>query len=145
MLARVEEQDGELRRSEGWFRSVIENASDVIAIVNQEGLLVYDSPAIKQVLGYELSELIGRPLTDLIHSEDQNTVTVAYAQVLAHPGTIVAIEFRIRHREGHWLTCEAICNRPLDDSSIDGIVLNFRDVSERKAAAEQLLISAVYR
>ena len=59
-------------------------------------------------------------------------------RVLAHPGTIVAIEFRIRHRKGHWLICEAICNRPIDDSSIDGIVLNFRDVSERKSAAAQL-------
>ena len=65
-------------------------------------------------------------------------MTGAYAQVLAHPGTIVAIEFRIRHRKGHWLICEAICNRPIDDSSIDGIVLNFRDVSERKSAAAQL-------
>ena len=111
MLARVEEQDGALRRSESWFRSVIENASDVIAIVNSEGFLVYDSPAIKHVLGYEPSELIGRRLTDLIHSADQDTVTGAYAQVLAHPGTIVAIEFRIRHRKGHWLICEAICNR----------------------------------
>ena len=138
MLARVEEQDGALRRSENWFRSVIENASDVIAIVNSEGFLVYDSPAIKHVLGYEPSELMGRSLADLIHSEDQATVTGAYAEVSAHPGTIVAIEFRIRHREGHWLTCEAICNRPIDASSIDGIVLNFRDVSERKRTAEQL-------
>jgi PAS domain S-box-containing protein len=138
MLGRVEEQDGAVRRSENWFRSVIENASDVIAIVSADGFLVYDSPAIKHVLGYEPAALIGRPLTDLIHPDDQATVTGAYAEVLARPGTVVAIEFRIRHSEGHWLTCEAICNRPIDDSSIDGIVLNFRDVSERKSAEEQL-------
>ena len=138
MLARVEEQDGELRRSENWFRSVIENASDVIAIVDSGGLLVYDSPAIQQVLGHEPSTLLGRPFVDLIHSQDRTTVSDAFADVLAHPGTIVSIEFRTRHRDGHWLTCEAICNRPADDSSIDGTVLNFRDISERKRAAEQL-------
>ena len=138
MLARVEEQDVALRRSETWFRSVIENASDVIAIVDSGGLLVYDSPAIKHVLGHEPSELIGRPFVDLIHADDRRTVTDAFAEVLAHPGTTVAIEFRTRHQEGHWLTCEAICNRPIDDSSIDGTVLNFRDISDRKRAAQQL-------
>jgi PAS domain S-box-containing protein len=138
MLGRVEEQDVALRLSESWFRSVIENASDVIAIVDSGGLLVYDSPAIKHVLGHEPSELIGQRFVDLIHAEDRATVTDAFAEASVHPGTVVAIEFRTRHREGHWLTCEAICNRPVDDSSIDGTVLNFRDITERTRAAEQL-------
>jgi PAS domain S-box-containing protein len=96
-----------LRRSEEQFRSMIENAADLITILAADGTITYQSPSALRVLGYRPDELVGVPLFGLVHPEDVAHVGEAFARVMAEPGAGVAVEFRIRHAGGSWRVLES--------------------------------------
>jgi two-component system cell cycle sensor histidine kinase/response regulator CckA len=115
-----------LRASEERFRLLIENASDIIMIVNADGTFRYLSPAHeRRVFGY-------------FHPEDLPAVISAFRAVAQRPGVGPATEFRVRHCDGSWRVIEAIGNNQLDNPGIQGVVVNARDISERKRAEEAL-------
>ena len=127
-----------LRRQEEYFRSLIENASDAIAILNGDGTIGYQSPSYERVLAYTPEEEIGQDMFDNIHPDDAADVADGLARILEHPGDIVGVEARFRHRDGSWHTLEATANNLLHDPAVEGIVVNFRDITERKQAEEAL-------
>jgi PAS domain S-box-containing protein len=91
-----------LRRSEAYFRSLIENASDLIAILDADGVVRYVSPSHRRVLGYEPEELTGKSALRLVHPDDVEGVTAALAAAVRRPATAVSVEFRFRDRAGAW-------------------------------------------
>jgi diguanylate cyclase (GGDEF)-like protein/PAS domain S-box-containing protein len=133
------------RQSEARFSSLVQNSSDVVMVVDADSTIRYVSPSVERVLGLEPSSLEGTRLTALIHPEDK-------AQMLqflmyggregdAHPALT---ECRMRHEGGFWLHVETLRTNLLRDVNVKGIVLNTRDVSERKAFEDQLAHQAFH-
>jgi diguanylate cyclase (GGDEF)-like protein/PAS domain S-box-containing protein len=128
-----------LRQSEGRFRSLIENASDIIVVLNADGTAHYVSPSIEQILGYEPDETIGRNISEFIHPDDLPNWISAFAHRLQHAGAAeTPIEIRVRHKDGSWYVLEGRGNNLLHEPAVAGIVINARDITERKRAEEEL-------
>ncbi|OQX17139.1 MAG: hypothetical protein BWK80_39585 [Desulfobacteraceae bacterium IS3] len=127
-----------LRHSEERFRSLIENASDIIMILNDDGFIRYESPSVNRVLGYEAADLMNRPVYDFVHSDDLSKVRTVFEEVIRHPGTIRAVEFSFRHKAGYWCAFECVANKPVADSEFIGTIVNWREITERRHAQEEL-------
>jgi diguanylate cyclase (GGDEF)-like protein/PAS domain S-box-containing protein len=133
------------RRSQVWFASLVQNASDVIVVIQTDTTIRFVSPACDRVLGYRPDELNGRQLSDLVHPDEQAHVTTRLdAVATARNVASEAMEFQIRHADGRWLHVETQPSNLLEDPNVNGIVLNMRDVSERKAFEAQLARQAFY-
>ncbi len=131
----------ELIRRDKYFRMLTANSPDVLTILNREGVFQYNSPALKMVLGYEPEELAGRDAFALVHPEDLPSVMRAFERGLKDPGLRVTQEFRFRRPDGSWCHLEVVGQNRLDDPDISGVVLNVRDITERKQLESQLLQS----
>ena len=130
------------RRMDELFRALIENASDIITILDAEGIIRYESPSVERVLGYKPHELIGTDIAELLHPDDLSKSLESYAAMKAGvrsgtPETCQITEERLRHKDGSWRILEGIA-KVLDTPSGAGIVINSRDVTERKLAEEQI-------
>jgi PAS domain S-box-containing protein len=127
---------------DGQFRVLIENAVHITAIVNADGSVRYVSPAVQRMLGYSLADLRDmHSFEELIHPDDASAARERFAWSVQHPGAGQFFEFRARHRDGSWRVLEAIASNHLDDPTIAGIVIDARDVTERKWTAERLQLS----
>jgi two-component system, cell cycle sensor histidine kinase and response regulator CckA len=127
-----------LQRSEEYFRSLIENALDIITVIDAGGTIRYGSPSLKRVLGYEPQELIQQQFATLIHPDDQASVGEMLAPAQTNGVGARSLEFRIRHRNGTWRVLEAIGKLFNLDSASPSYVLNSRDITERKRDEEAL-------
>ena len=133
------------RRSQQWFASLVENASDVILVVEPDTTINFVSPACLRVLGYAPDDLMRLALSDFLHPDEQARFGSRFEAIVRDRGDGTdAIEFRLRHADGHWLNVEAIPSNLTGDPNIKGVVLNIRDVSERKVFEEQLAHQAFY-
>jgi diguanylate cyclase (GGDEF)-like protein/PAS domain S-box-containing protein len=127
-----------LKESEERFRSLIRNASDVITILETDGIVRYDSPAIERVLGYRPEERVGKSAFEYIHPDDVERVKRTFTEAVDESGVQPPVEFRIRHKDGSWRHVEVIRSNLLDDPLVRGVVANSRDITERKEAEEAL-------
>jgi two-component system, cell cycle sensor histidine kinase and response regulator CckA len=121
-----------LRQSERWFRSIIENASEMITVLGVDGMTKYVSPACKRMLGYEQEELIGKSVFELVHPEDLRAVQLEFARILERRGQSTPLEFRCLHRDGTWRTIAATARNLMHEHSVEGIVANARDMTEQR-------------
>ena len=128
-----------IRRSDERFRSMIEHAHDIVAIIRPDARLEYTSPAILRVLGYQVDELVGRSALAFIHSDDQAIVVRALGRIVEDPGSTQRAEFRFRHKDGTWRTLAATGGAAPGDSAQPPIIVNAGDISDRKRLEEQLL------
>lgn len=122
--------------SEQRFRALIENSSDGIIIVSAEGRLLYESPGSSQILGFPHGAWLNRNVFTLIHPDDYPSIMNLFAQLLKEPSRVLKAELRVRHRDGEWRWIETVAKNCLHDITIKGVVMNFRDVTERKRAEE---------
>jgi PAS domain S-box-containing protein len=129
-----------LRDSEARYRSLIENAHDIVTVLDLEGRVVYGSPQLQRVLGYAPSEMIGRKALDFVHPDDLDMPARSLEEILARPGSTVSSEYRFRHRDGSWRYMETFGRTLLPESAEQGLVFNSRDVTERREA--QALLEA---
>jgi PAS domain S-box-containing protein len=127
-----------LRRSEARFRSLVTNATDIITILDPDGIIRYESPPIARILGYGQDELVGRNAFDLVHPEDREATWAAYAEALEDARLVPTVEFRFRHADGSWRWLESTGTNLLADPDVAGFVVNSRDVTERKRAEAEL-------
>jgi PAS domain S-box-containing protein len=125
------------RRSEQHFRSLIEHASDVITVLDQAGIVQYESPSLERALGYTPEELVGNRFVEYIHPQDMAMFVAALGSAMSKQGAAEApIEFRFRHKTGEWRILEAITTNLLHDPSVTGIIVNSRDITERKRSMD---------
>ena len=130
--------EDELRRSEHRFRSVVQNSSDMILLIDAHGTISYVSPASERILGMRIEELVGTSVMDLVHPDDLTVATVGLERTLRHGGTYEPLSMRALHAEGRWVDTEVVSNNLLDDPEVNGIVVNVRDVTERRRMAAEL-------
>jgi PAS domain S-box-containing protein len=133
-----------MHERERLFYSLIQNSSDIITILKEDGIISYESPSLKRVLGYAPDALIGRNAFELVHPDDVQKVRAAFAEVIRNPGVLLSTQFRFRHKDGSWCVLEATGSNQLQNAMVAGIVVNSRDVTKR-IKAEELLREAIKR
>jgi diguanylate cyclase (GGDEF)-like protein/PAS domain S-box-containing protein len=133
-IARAEAQ----RQSEERFRSLVQNASDVIVIVAADCTVGYLSPSFKAILGYEPEARLGKKALELVHPEDLTKAESLLSEAQHCPGVNLTTEFRLRHQDGCWRDFEVIANNLLAEPSVAGIVATCRDITERKRVESEL-------
>ncbi len=134
----LEETSEELRRGEEYFRALIENAYDVIAVIDRHGTMEYLSPSMEKASGYAQEERLGRDVFQFFHPDDAPRVMEAFARGLERPGSMGRVEYRWQHADGSWHWQEAVAANLLDDRVVRGIVVNARDITDRKRAEERM-------
>jgi two-component system cell cycle sensor histidine kinase/response regulator CckA len=137
-FAEVEALLADKKRAEERFRSLIENATDLITVLGPDGTIRYESPALERIRGYRPEDLVGQSVFDSIHPDDRDTVTRELAEGVAQPGTMRSVELRVRHRDGSWRWLEAVGKVSRDAAGHLVAIVNSRDVTERRALEEQL-------
>jgi PAS domain S-box-containing protein len=133
-----------LQQSAARFRSLIQSSSDVIALTDSGSRTQYASPSIDRVLGYSPEERVERSAFELIHPDDVPSVHARFADLSAEPAGSVTMELRVRHKNGSWRWGEGTATNLLDDPAVQAIVINYRDVSERRALQERLTHQAFH-
>lgn len=128
-----------LKRSEAYFRSLIENALDLITVLDEAMTIRYESPSIERILGYESDELIGLKVLDFMHPDDVPVVLETMAEVLAKQGVPQTLTCRFRHRDGSWRILGAIGQVVVDDEENLRIIVNSRDITEQEQARIALI------
>lgn len=121
-----------IAESEERFRALVENTEDIIGLVNSEGKLVYVSPSVTRITGYSIEEwkLVVGP--KLIHEEDRLEFETFIRNVHNSKRQLFFVTFRSRHKDGHYHWMEGTAINLVDEKSINGIVINFRDITQRK-------------
>jgi len=126
----------ELQQREERFRALIQNASDIITILEENCTIRYQSPAIRRVLGHEPADLIGRDVFEFVHPDDRAGTEEAFTKVVNDPDAVLSIEFRFLCKDGSYRVLEATGSNQLHHPAIEGVVINSRDVTERKSMEE---------
>jgi len=136
-------EDLHRQKSEARFRSLVAHASDMITVLDADGVVNYQSPSIERILGYTVEETEGRPFGLLLAESDRPRL----AQILGgqtDAAETISIECSLRHRDGRLLQFEVHHTDLLNDEHVGGFVLNSRDISERKAFEDQLAHQAFH-
>jgi two-component system, cell cycle sensor histidine kinase and response regulator CckA len=126
-----------LEVSEQYFRRLIEHATDAITIVNPDGTVRYSSPALHRLLGYSPEERRGQSIFELIHPDDRAEAIRTFARVRNDKDAIITAQLRSRSKTGEWHCLDLTARNLLDDPIVNGIVINSRDVTEQKQAAQE--------
>jgi PAS domain S-box-containing protein len=120
--------------SERRFRALIEHSSDSISLIDANNKILYLSPAVKAIEGYDPDELIGRDGLENTHPDDIDAVKETVAQIIDNPGKPYPVVWRRKHKRGHWIWLEGRATNLLDDPVVKAIVTNYRDITERRQA-----------
>jgi PAS domain S-box-containing protein len=131
-----ERAEAELQHSESYFRSLIENASDMITILDASGIVQYESPSTQRILGYPAG-LVGQRVFDYIHPEDVANVLAVFQRKLAGQRIGDSLVYRFRHAAGTWRMIESRSNL-LATPAGKRVIINSHDVTERKRVEEAL-------
>ncbi|HEX7590576.1 MAG TPA: EAL domain-containing protein [Candidatus Limnocylindrales bacterium] len=126
------------RESSERFQALIQSSSDVVSIISPDGVLLYQSPSVRQVFGYEADNLIGQELSTLVHPDDAGQMATHIREVASTAGASIVCECRLRHSDGSWRHTETRATNLLDVPSVGGLVLNTRDVTERHTLEAEL-------
>ena len=140
--AEIEQQV--ILRSEARFRALIEHGSDMVSIVDADGIRRYASPSYATVLGHEPNELVGRPIGSIDHPDDLPLDERFFAELATRPGAVDQFAARVLHRDGSTRWLEIVAANRLDDPDLEGILLTSRDITQRKAADERLTYLAFH-
>ena len=127
-----------IQRSELRFRTLIQNASDVVLISGATNVIAYQSPSAATIWGYADEALLGRPMEDLIHPDDQTAFHDLWDQIGAASGSARVTEVRAQLQDGSWRHVELILTNLMHEPAIEGVVVTVRDIEERKAFERQL-------
>jgi diguanylate cyclase (GGDEF)-like protein/PAS domain S-box-containing protein len=131
-------------RSVSQFRTLVHHASDLITVVDASGTIVYQSPSIQRLVGQGPDDLAGSNYLDLLVEEDAPHVRSLFADVVAAPQTTFTAEYRVRHADGSSRHVESIVSNMIDDPTVKGLVLNTRDVTDRRSLQEELAHQAFH-
>jgi diguanylate cyclase (GGDEF)-like protein/PAS domain S-box-containing protein len=131
-------------RSEERFRSLVQNASDLITVIRADTTVLYQSPAIRRVLGYDPEHFVGAKLVDFVHQDDRAQFVATLGDLMTKPAGTIMGEGRVHDSEGAWRHLEFVGSDQCANPAIGGLVLNLRDMSERRELEEQLRYQALH-
>jgi PAS domain S-box-containing protein/putative nucleotidyltransferase with HDIG domain len=128
-----------LRHEEQRFRAFIEHFSDIIVIMNREGIITYVNPAVERVLGFKPEERIGAKGFELIHPDDLKFLTDSFNTLAIDTNSpVIKAEMRLHHKDGSWRTLEAVGSNMVNNNVVEAVIVNYRDITERKQVEEKL-------
>ncbi len=116
------------------FRALVEYGHDLVSIYDNQGRFVFASASHEATLGYRPRELVGRAAVELLHPDERDAVAQAFAEQLLVTGVPAPIEHRVRSRDGSWRWIELVAILLVDDPAIGGVLVNGRDVTDRRRA-----------
>ena len=119
-------------KNEEHFKALLQYSSDAITILDKDGRITFESSLRNRILNFPIEELIGKPFKDIIHPDDTYIFENAFNESLLNPGIQIKKEYRSLHKNKRWIYVESIFSNHLGNPSISGIVVNTRDVSDRK-------------
>lgn len=128
-----------LQKSEKRFRALVENSLEEISLIAPDGTLIWESPTSRRPLGYRPGTFEGHSLMELLHPDEREAATRLLADVMETPGSVQEAVFRLRHQDGSWRWMEAVLNNLLDEPAVKAIVINYRDITERKQKEEEIV------
>ncbi len=127
-----------IKSSEEHFRSLIENSFDITTVLNSEGHVLYNSPSIRQMLGYEPDEFLGRRIFDKIHPEDRQHIIDVFNQAIKTTDFRGCITYRFACKDGSWRNLESVGKKTFSEREGAILVLNTHDISESKRVEVEL-------
>jgi diguanylate cyclase (GGDEF)-like protein/PAS domain S-box-containing protein len=127
-----------LRVNEERWRALLMNSSDLITVLDADGRVAYASPSVERLLGVTSEQILDMSVFELVHHDDLERAGDILLDLLESEGPSDPIEIRVRHVSGEYRSIEAVAKNMLDDPNIGGIVINVRDITERKRAEEAL-------
>ncbi|GAA0454597.1 hypothetical protein Ade02nite_03080 [Paractinoplanes deccanensis] len=142
--ARVADRTAELFASEQRFHALVQHSSDVVTVVSPEADVLYQSESVQRVFGYPARVFTGRRLTKMLDPESGIRLAQALRQVAGRPYATTVLELVVRHHDGRERQAEMTITNLLSDPSVAGLVLNTRDISERKELQDQLVHEAYH-
>ncbi len=128
-----------LQQSEARFHALIEKAPDGIALVGPDGNFSYVSPSARRIMGYGNEHVLTVHPNDATHPDDLPAVLAEINSVIQDPTKITTLQYRFRHQDGNWRWLESTFSNMLADPNVGSIVINFRDIHERKQAEAALV------
>jgi PAS domain S-box-containing protein len=123
-----------IHETEEQFKALLQNSSDAISIIDSQGTIIFESSVKNKISDFEIDELLQKPFIDIIHPDDIESIRQILEYVLINPGIPIKKEYRSLHKNKRWIYVESIFLNQLDNPAIKGIVVNSRDVSDRKMA-----------
>lgn len=127
----------DLIQSQKLFRALIEHSSDLVTLTDDEGEILYVSPNIGHLLGYESSEVVGKNALDLVHPNDVEATYTGFATLLGHPGRSVTLVYRCLHKNGSYRWMESVGTNVSNELEGAAVLINKRDVTDRLRAEEE--------
>lgn len=127
-----------LRENEARFRALIEHSHDAVTMLSADGTVLYDSPSIARVLGYSPTERLGRSVFEFVHPDERQNMAHGFAKFAPHAGAVALSEVRFVHKDGTPIWIEGVRTNLLHEPAVKSVVVNYRDITERKRAEEAL-------
>ncbi len=133
-----------VRTSEERYRSLVQNSFDTTLVLDSSGRISYASPAINSFLGISPAEVVGQPAVDLVHPDERQEIGESLVSLIDTTGSPEPLQFRLHHANGSWRCAEAVVADLRDRPSVEGFVVNLRDITERKEAESLLAHQALH-
>ncbi|MBW2557888.1 MAG: PAS domain S-box protein [Deltaproteobacteria bacterium] len=130
-----------LRKSEEYFKAIIQNSSDIILVLDKLANITYASPSVERILGYRPDELIGTRVLNLIVPDDKSISITNFSRALLIKESPIPDDFRVKHKDGTNRILEGVGVNLLDNPIVAGFVMNVRDITDRKQTEEKLRVS----
>ena len=138
-ISNIVEAQNAVKESEEKFRTMIEHSSEIISILDPEGTIQYESQSLSQLLGYDPAKRMGTSALDMVHPDDrEKLVNLLKHSTSSHNDRPGVVEYRYRHIDGSWRHMESTGNNLSGNSLVRGILLNTRDITERKLAEKSM-------
>ncbi|MES2515774.1 MAG: PAS domain S-box protein [Bacteroidota bacterium] len=131
-------------KNERRFRALIEKSNDVKMLSTSEGVFIYGSPAVEKVMGYLPGDFLNIPALKFFHPTEIAEFLEKRSAIADTPGASFHFQYRLLHKKGHWLWCEGTLTNLLHEPGINAFLSNFRDISDRKKAEQQLKKSELF-
>ena len=120
------------------MQALLDSSWDILSLMDDQGRLIYNSSAAQRLHGFSAEEMAGRSTFDFFHPEDAPAVAEVFGQCLGRPGEPVRVQYRYARKGGSWIWMEAVAVNMLDSPTVRAIVVNSRDITDRKAREHEL-------
>jgi len=125
-------------RNEKRFRSLIEDGTIVIGLIDRDGNFTYLSPSCQRMMGFKSQQITGKSIFERIHPDDKPIALTFWEEILKKTGPLTFSPIRIQHGKGSWIWIEGVLTNLLDKSNVQAVIINFRNVTERKHRDDEI-------